>query len=391
MKRSVLSVFSFCLVLQVKAQASYYDHIDFGTYSINYSDTILYDTEIHYFQYGYSGKAPLFVQVWFPSTINNTENRLNFGAYMLEAVPPELTRVYDQLTAQMDDIVIRDVIESSMETDEPIDYGTHTTEAILQKVKRIPTRSNRSKIGSTLPYPVIVYHHGSQGLSYENSIMAEYFASNGYVFITANFHLPYENTVYGLLPYEREKENKHNQSSARTLIQFAKSITSSNTLFYIGHSWGAQEGWCFLNDSALVNAFVSMETTIEYKTDTSKIKEVWPYVYDAISVKKNTFSIPILTLAAADDKLNFDYFKGLSSKEIIFAAYKDLFLHNSYTSMYMMRYFLGAEVNLPDSKTLLSQIKGYAQHVSMIHAFFESVQKKQPFRQSEFVNHFVFH
>jgi len=391
MSRSILSVISFFSVLLVKAQGSYYDHIDFGAYTVNYSDTILYDTEIHYAQYGYSGRAPLFVQMWFPSTTHKTESRLTFGAYTLDTVPPELSGVYKQLTAQMDEIFIRDGIEFNIETEEPIDYGNQRTEEILQKVKRVPTRSSRSKMDATLPFPVIVYHHGSQGLSYENSIMAEYFASNGYVFITTNFHLPYENTIYGLLPYEREKENKHNQSSARTLIQFAKSITNTTTVFFIGHSWGAQEGWCFLNDSTFVDAFVSMETTIEYKTDPLKIKEVWPYVYDALTVKKNRFSIPILTLAAADDNLSFDYFKGLGSKEMIFASYNEPFLHNSYTSMYMMRYFLGSAIPLPDSKTLLSQIMGYAQHVNMIHAFFESVQKKQPFMRSEFSNYFTFH
>jgi hypothetical protein len=103
---------------------------------------------------------------------------------------------------------------------------------VLDLIKLTQTRSTRLKLEPDLNYPVIVYHHGSQGMTDENSIMAEYFASRGYIFVSANFHLPYPNTIYGLLPYDLEKDNKHNQSSARNVIHFAKSISTNNQVFY---------------------------------------------------------------------------------------------------------------------------------------------------------------
>lgn len=389
-----LSLISFFLLVQLQflnAQGAYYDLVNLGEYQINYSDTIIYDHEIQYNQYGYAGDAPLFVQLWFPSAKISNNKRLDFGEFKSQNVPKELLLIYEKLTDRMDEILIRDGIEYNIMTDEPIDYGKYSLKEIQQKIELLLSRSIRSSFDSVLNYPVIVYHHGSQGLSYENSIMAEFFASNGYIFISANFHLPYENTLYGLLPYDLEKESKHNQSSARALISFAKSITSQGTVFYIGHSWGAQEGWCFLHDATLVDAFVSLETTIEYKKDTSKIKELWPYVYDALKVKKNTFAIPILALAADDQSLDFNFFHGLSSKEMIFAAYKEPFAHNSYTSTYMMRYFLGTEINQPDSEILRSQIEGYNLHLKMIYAFFETIQKKQVLKRNEFDQYFNFH
>lgn len=390
MKHLLIFGILFSLLLSATAQDSYYKHISLGKNKVGYSDTIIYDNEISYNQYGYEGKAPMFVQIWFPTTNKYNKQLMNLGDYQFETVPEELKEVYHALTSSMDEIFIKDGISYNILTDEPINYGTHNTTEILNKLKLIETKSTRLEMKSKTDYPIIVYHHGSQGLSYENSIMAEYFASHGYIFITSNFHLPYPNTIYGLLPYALEKENKHNQSSAKTLISFAKSITSNSKVFYIGHSWGAQEGCCFLNDSSFVDGFVSMETTIEFKTDTNKIKEMWPYVYEAIKTNGNKFSIPILLFAASEASTNFSFFKGLSSKEMIYASYKKTFAHNSYTSMYMMRYFLSPEFRQPDYETLLNQIKGYSEHIKLIKTFFESVQEKKIFKRSNFENDFYF-
>lgn len=367
----LITLCSFSLF--TRGQESYYDIIDLGEFQINYDDTVIYDNEIPYNQFGYSGDAPLFVQIWFPTKKKKSSRYLKYGDVVIKDVPSNLTHVHKELQNQMDQIVIRDGIAYNAETDEPIPYAENVKTQLFEQLKQIETRSIRASLPSQLDYPVIVYHHGSQGLSNENSIMAEYFASLGYIFISANFHLPYENTRYGLLPHEIEKENKHNQSSAKALINFAKSLSPKNQIFYIGHSWGAQEGWCFLHDSTWVNGFVSMETTIEYWSDTLKIKEIWPYVYDAIKTKKNMFSTPILTFAAVEEGLTFEFFEGVNSEETICASYKNFFAHNSYTSMYLMRYFLSKEINQPDSGFLLTQIEGYLAHLKLIYMFTESI------------------
>lgn len=384
----ILLLLIFFLTLFATAQESFYDHVNFGKFQSNYSNTVIYDSEIQYNQFGYSGDAPLFVQVWFPTLIKERNKYLKYGDFVLNNIPSNLTQVYKELQNQMDQIAIRDGVAHNIETDEPITYAANTAAEILERLKQIETRSVSTSLPSKLDYPLIVYHHGSQGLSYENSIMAEYFASLGYIFISANFHLPYENTTYGLLPYELEKENKHNQSTAKALINFAKSLSPQNQVFYMGHSWGAQEGWCFLNDSTWVSGFVSMETTIEYKTDTLKIKELWPYVYDAIKTKKNVFAIPILTFAAYDEALCFEFFEEVNSEETIYASYQKPFAHNSYTSMYLMRYFLSKGINQPDSELLLTQIEGYIAHLKLISAFTESILNDEKFDLTSYTNAF---
>ena len=63
----ILLTSTLFLVLFTRGQESFYSHINLGKFQSNYSDTVIYDIEIQYNQFGYSGNAPLFVQVWFPS------------------------------------------------------------------------------------------------------------------------------------------------------------------------------------------------------------------------------------------------------------------------------------------------------------------------------------
>jgi pimeloyl-ACP methyl ester carboxylesterase len=60
-------------------------------------------------------------------------------------------------------------------------------------------------------------------------------------------------------------------------------LANGNKVFYIGHSWGAQEGWCTLHEPGLADAFISLETTMEWKTDTAEVRDKWPHVLDAIT------------------------------------------------------------------------------------------------------------
>ncbi|MDF0705701.1 alpha/beta hydrolase family protein [Flagellimonas okinawensis] len=209
-------------------QETYYDYVPLGSYHVGFCDNIIYNQEIQYKQYGYEGNQPVFLQIWFPTAIDSDQDLMKFDDFRDRQVPEALESVYQELLKHMDESFIRDGITYHLETDNPIDYGTKSYSDILELVKSQQTKSLRSALPVDADYPVIVYHHGSQGMSDENSIMAEYFASRGYIFISANFHMPYPNTPFGLLPYELEKENKHDQSTAKKVLQYAKSITSSN-------------------------------------------------------------------------------------------------------------------------------------------------------------------
>lgn len=382
---ALLALFS----LQSLSQDSFYHHLEFGEFAVGFADTILYDEEIIYNQYDYQGKAPIFSQIWFPIPKDTSQQYLLQGDYSNENIPPELKLVYQELTNHIDASYIEAGLTYDLTTDEPIDFGDLTTKKVLQLVKTIPSKSIRTTLPKALNLPIIVYHHGSQGRSDENSVMAEYFASRGYIFISANYHLPYPNTLFGLLPIELEKESKHNQSTARRVVEFASNLTSNESIFYIGHSWGAQEGWCFLPNSTKVKGFVSMETSIEFKKDSIEIKDKWPLVYESIRTHRDSIPLPILSFATGWNYINFDFFKN-NNPDMICASYLEPFTHESYTSIYMMRYFLSDQIPVPDSEVLLTQIDGFHAHLKLISTFFESVQTNTEYNKTEFTRSFKF-
>lgn len=63
-----LAFLALC-ALHSHAQSSFYESIEFGTYSVSFCDTVLLAEE-DYESFGYAGKAPLFVQIWFPDTMD---------------------------------------------------------------------------------------------------------------------------------------------------------------------------------------------------------------------------------------------------------------------------------------------------------------------------------
>jgi dienelactone hydrolase len=354
-----------------------------GPYEPGYCDTLLYIEGLPYEQYGFSGPAPLFVQVWYPLEYQSSGNTLTYGDFRKRTLPDNLNLVYRELVQQMDASFISYNVQEAFGTYEEIDYGDLNYDEVLAGIKTYPSRSYDASFPARSGFPVIIYHHGSQGLSDENFIMAEYFASKGYLFVSANYHLSYEGLVYGL-----QESVRNNSTAIKTVIDFARTLTSSDHLFFVGHSWGAQVGWTFLYEPGWADAFVSLETTIEFKTDTNEIKDKWPFVYDVVKNRQEQFPIPILMLANTAQDRPFWFFEHSGTKEMIFASAKKEFGHESYTSAYLMRYFFREQFKQPDADLLEEQVRLYALHLVLIESFFNAVIEKGAFDKDAFRNSF---
>ena len=326
----------------------------------------------------------MFVQIWHPLEKRSNRSFLHYGDFRKRNVPEQLKFVYSELSAHLDTSFIQYNLSEELSTYETLDFGPYALAEVLNSVKSFETRSSYSKIDKKLNFPVILYHHGSQGLSDENFIMAEYFASRGYIFVSANFHLPYDNK----LPFGLEEGVKNDHSAVKVLTAFAKALTNNDKAFYVGHSWGAQAGWCYLYEPGWADAFVSMETTIEFKKDSLEIKDKWPFVYDAVKIQKKTYAIPILMFANTQEDKPFPFFENIGSNDILYVSAKDSFEHDSYNCTYLMRYFFRAQFEQPDTELLKKQIGLYAKHLKMIVAFFHSVLQKEPFDREIFKGDF---
>lgn len=366
---------SFCFVLpslvEIRAGTTFYDCIPTGTYQVAFTDTLLFSSKYNYKAFSYSGNKPLFVQVWHPMRQKkNKPEYLRFGDFYKWKTPLALTRVQEELTKHYRETLLREGIEENKKTGQPNDFSPHSVSDILSAIERIESKSIAC---SNIPYsdfPLIVYHHGSQSFPFENYVMAEYFASRGYIFVTAAFHLPYENTVFGLKPFSaiipgEEEEN------LKQLVAFSRTLSSSPSVFFVGHSWGAQMGLrSFCGDSSL-KGMVSLETTIEFKEDPEKIKSMWPEVYQKIAIEKAEYPFPVLLCAATGTKKAFSFFETMRAPSITFAPTRASFEHNAYTSVFYLRNFLGKKFKQTDQSVLKKQLLLYRKHLYFMHDFFE--------------------
>lgn len=316
-------------------------------HAIGFSATLLFNDSLRYTAFGYDGPAPLFVQIWFPASPAPATAPLSYAKLRERKLTGPLHRVYDELLLRMDSAFVEYNLRYRLGGDAPVDYSPFTEAQVLDSLFALPTKAHRTPLPPALDFPVVVYHHGSQGSSDENVRMAEHFAANGFVFVSCNFHWPLEKVMYGTpLVWEPDR------SSIRKVLGFARSLTRGNKVFYVGHSWGAQEGWCVLHEPGLADALLSLETTMEWKTDTAEVRDKWPYVLDAITTR--SYPMPILMVADTEGEPPFPMFRGVRG-ELHYLDPKRPFAHESYTSAYLMRLEGRERFNVPDSVALQEQ------------------------------------
>jgi dienelactone hydrolase len=374
MTKSKISFILFCLIeaFSCAAQPQLTRLIQDGEYGIGFFDTIIHKDVKSYREFGYLGVEPMFVKVWHPIKKDTAQESLSFGAIHRPISDAKHKNVYQELLAQTDTIIKNNLLAEELFTWDPLHFGELNANDVLDSLMNLQTNSVYRTLSKKSKFPVIVYHHGTQGSADENSLMAEFFASRGYIFVSANFHLPYEDKILGI-----EETTMCLDIQIKSLISFAESLTRSNTLFYMGHSWGAQVGWYTLHQKGLAEAFVSLETTIEFKTDTNEIKDKWPCVYESLITKKQKLKTPVLIIANTGNDKPFTFFEGAGIKSRIEVSAKEEFLHESYTSLYLMRYFLEPKIHQPDFSALENQLKLYEQHVLLIDEYLRNYKRKK--------------
>jgi len=358
---------------------SFYSTIELGDYGIGFCDTVIYNSDLRfeflpsngpsYAQYDYAGPTPLFLQIWYPVEPNDQEP-MEFKDFRNRDLSSELQSVYDPLIEKMDSFFVQyNIIEDFINYD-AIDYGSHSYFEVLDTLKTYKTMSSYRTITGNLDFPVIVYHHGGQGLSDENFLLAEFFASRGYIVVSSNFHLPFENKIYG---YEGVVFD--DTELPKSVIQFAKTLTTNDQLYFIGHSSGAQVGFKFLHDSSWVDAFISLETTLEGR-DPAYLKSEggWPKLAKIIDEHKSDYTIPILMIANTQEEKSFPLFDELLNSQMIQVSQKELFGHESYTAGYLLRYLYREKFIQPDTVEFKTQISLYSKQLKLYEAFLTSVE-----------------
>ena len=214
--------------------------------------------------------------------------------------------------------------------------------------------------------------------------MAEYFASRGYIVVAFNYHLPFEKKRYGY-----EGKEFEDTSLSKSVIEFAKTLTTSDVSYFIGHSIGAQIGFKFLYQNNWANAFISLETTMEgFPADYLKSEEGWPVEANIIADHKLEYTIPILMIANTREQKYFPLFDELTNAHMIQVSQKKWFGHESYSSAFLIRYLYIDMFPQPDAYLLGPNLELYAKQLKLYEAFLNSVESGQEFYGKEFEEEF---
>lgn len=389
-------LFFYLMFLQnaiIFAQETFCDFFKPGDFRVGFQDTLVFDSVFNYEAYHYIGNKPYFIQIWHPIEIKNdtlftgkeeTQSRLIINDLFEFKPNPELASVQQQLYQNNEKIFIRDFIAEDLHTGQASDFGTFTYQDIFDSITKLKTQCSLSEIKEVSNFPIIIYHHGSQSNSFENFIMAEYFASRGFIYVASNFHLPYENSIWGLKPYDKLIKGEE-EESLRTIVKFARSLSNSPFIFFIGHSLGAQMGFRTFKQDSTIKGMVSLETTIEFKNDPEKIKDMWPEVFQKIVTEKANYPFPVLLCAATGQEGRFSFFDTLNAPQITFASTKEEFEHNAYTSLFYLRYFLGNTIAQTDKEILKQRLTLYIKHVELIDEFLTQIMNNVPKQGKETV------
>ncbi len=376
-----------CVLSLCETRAKFiYEESGIEEYRVCTYDTVLFNPHQQYEAYGYSGDAPLFMQVWYPCNADTSSTPLNYGQLGGSSVPKQLDSVWVELKQRERATGVAYHISETFPEYEEADYGPYSFSMILDSMLELPTRSYHRIPRESFTQLVLVYHHGSQGLAVENHVMAELFASRGWVVISGAYHLPFPDRAYGLtdLPFDQE-------SFAIRVLQYARELNREGFVAYAGHSWGAQIGWRILWEEGLADAFVSMETTIEFKEKMSVIEDYWPEVYNVLVKEDKQVASPVLVIANTGTDEAFPFFMGKGRGLQVHATAKQLFTHESYTSAMLWRTGLGEHISFSDRVFLMDQTVLYHRHLDLINGFLRSVKDGNSFDEEQYSGDFYLH
>ncbi len=362
----ILSLLSLLLFGQVWAQDSYYNYVPMGTYGVGFYKELMFNHQMHYHEYGYNDDAPLFIQVWHPIEKQENPKHLIFNDFRFKSLPKDLEKVYEELEKHTDTSFVEYNIEVSIPFFRSLKYKEGPYH-VLETMKKTPTNSVAAKLEGKSDFPVIIYHHGAQGISDENYVLAEYFASRGYIVVSCNYHLPFEGKRFGYgehIGYET--------TGPKAVIEYARTLTNNDKIGFVGHSMGAQTGFTFLHQEGWADAFVSLETTLEY-FDTSFVYKNWKTLGDTMRLNADEYTLPILMFANNGRKkeIGFDFYNQISNAHVIQASAKKRFYHEAYTCIMEMRYLHRKEFRQRDSRQVKTQIKYFAKHLYFIESFLD--------------------
>jgi len=238
-------------------------------------------------------KRPMNSGVWYPAKLKPSDKALKYQDYIASLAYEDSLGGGSQNNKSLEKAYINHFKKSAKKKGGDI--------KIIQNDLEHVTLSHSNATPEIGDFPIIVYSPGLGGRTYENSILFEYLASNGYVVISMPSNGKGPNMTFDLEGLNSAVEDI---IWTKNYIENNKSsYTKSNKIGLIGYSWGGLASaitTTVIKPNAF-DAFISLDGTISYEDKMARDNFKG---YGGHNLK-----IPFLYMLAWGDHQNYSFFK----------------------------------------------------------------------------------
>lgn len=236
---------------------------------------------------------PMNLGVWYPAELKFSDNALKYQDYIA-------FRVYE-------DSLGGGSVKNEQLENTYIDYFKNSAKKKGGDIKIISndleheTLSYLNAVPTVGDFPIIIYSPGLGGSIYENAVLFEYLASNGYVVFSMPSNGKGTDMTFDLDGLTSAVDDI---VWTRNFVENNKSAyTKSDKTGLIGYSWGGLASAIVTTDkkSAKFDTFISLDGTISYEDEMAR-----DHFEDYNGAN---LSIPFLYMLAWGDHQNFSFFK----------------------------------------------------------------------------------
>ena len=274
----------------VEAQSALSFTLPFGPHAVGFRDVELFDYSRSVLASDSTGEQgvltprPIQVSVWYPARHTAGAKTMRYRDYVrLYAPPLRFAQRSQQGHAEAEQAMLRHPYLGLRSPD--VSWNERQT-ALREAAARefdTPTHAIRGAPDASGPFPIVVYHAGGDGPSFENDVLMEFLASHGYLVVAVPSWGGAGGSSIDIAGLETEVRDME------FALGYARSLPGQGGMptALMGFSWGGMTSVLAASRLRPVSAVVGLDATVRYM----------PNVYrDACHERCGLYSVPTLFL-----------------------------------------------------------------------------------------------
>jgi len=309
--------------------------------------------------------------MWFP-IVDETGNRIKYKEYLTMDSIPEVQGLIDTIQKVQHKAFVKWGVTYDLDMWENASFSQRKQDLAKEMLNENLDVFKTNQFPDE-QFPTIIYHHGSGGISFENSVLFEFLASHGFVIISTDYHWPSSR----LNSYTHKSDLSLEDVDFITKFSESLPFTNHQNLIYLGHSWGGGVA-LRLNqkNNPQFKHYIIFESTIE-KPGLLEFKDLHPHLDSLFRYHPNDFKTKSTVISARARYFSkgmtyvvqpypkFLPFQLLDNRAFTFITLKEILNHGSFTSVEVMRATLLGQFEQRDSVTVKNQFDTYQSLVQL--------------------------